>query len=234
MGEKLAKFETLLNAADTNIRSYERLFADEPDLAGVTDQATRPLTAPPETPLTDLLADVVADDDVMPDPLEAEESADPVEGTVEEPDYRLDASAGNYFGHGAAEASDPPRGSTSETSVFRVGGAEADTEAGTERTPQLQHTGPLLRVAQGAGVGGSYPVLRETTIGRTDANTVVLKEAKVSRQHAKITAKGKQWILTDLQSSNGVFVNGEQITAPVTLKDGDQIQIGDSTLEFMV
>lgn len=230
VGEKLAKFETLLNAVDTNIRSYERLFADELDLV-TTATGPRAAPQPPEAPLTDLLADV-ADDDLMPDPLDEDDAAEPE--AVAQTDYQLDASGGDYFGGVVPDESAPPRGSTSETSVYRVVGADADTEAGTERTPQLQHTGPLLRVSQGEGVGGSYPVLRETTIGRTDGNTIVLKEAKVSRQHAKITAKGKKWILTDLQSSNGVFVNGEQIAAPVELKDGDQLQIGDTTFEFMV
>jgi pSer/pThr/pTyr-binding forkhead associated (FHA) protein len=63
------------------------------------------------------------------------------------------------------------------------------------------------------------------TIGRHDSCDVFLPDRRVSRFHARITRQGKSFILEDLGSKNGTFVNGAPITSPYTLKDGDEIAI---------
>ena len=64
-----------------------------------------------------------------------------------------------------------------------------------------------------------------SSLGRSPSNDIVLKEAKISRQHAAIQLQGNQHILVDLKSSNGIFVNGEKVEEHV-LQDGDEISIG--------
>ncbi len=64
-----------------------------------------------------------------------------------------------------------------------------------------------------------------TSLGRSPSNDIVLKEAKVSRQHAAIQLKEEKHVVVDLKSSNGVFVNGKKVEEQA-LEDGDEIAIG--------
>ncbi len=67
---------------------------------------------------------------------------------------------------------------------------------------------------------------REITIGRVNGNDVVLPHDSVSRRHARIVVKDERFILVDLKSTNGTFVNGGRLTSPRVLRDGDRIWIG--------
>jgi len=69
------------------------------------------------------------------------------------------------------------------------------------------------------------------TIGRAPGNDVVLENLLVSGHHARIDQAGGDYILTDLQSKNGTYVNGTRITT-AKLKHGDQILVGKHTLVF--
>jgi pSer/pThr/pTyr-binding forkhead associated (FHA) protein len=69
------------------------------------------------------------------------------------------------------------------------------------------------------------------TIGRAPGNDIVLENLLVSGHHARIDQAGGDYILTDLQSKNGTYVNGARITS-AKLKHGDQILVGKHTLVF--
>lgn len=64
-----------------------------------------------------------------------------------------------------------------------------------------------------------------TTIGRWEDNDIVVDDRWVSRHHAQIQRMGEQYSIQDLDSKNGTFVNGRRITGPVTLTDGDEVQV---------
>lgn len=70
------------------------------------------------------------------------------------------------------------------------------------------------------------------TIGRHKDNTIVLDHAEVSSFHARIDKARSAYILTDLQSTNGTFVNGEK-TLSRELLHGDRISVGKHTLLFV-
>ncbi|MBI9051832.1 MAG: FHA domain-containing protein [Anaerolineaceae bacterium] len=73
----------------------------------------------------------------------------------------------------------------------------------------------------------------ELVFGRTEPADVVLSSPSVSRRQARVFREGDRIFLEDLQSSNGTRINGEQITSPVQLKDGDEILLGlDVHLRF--
>ncbi|QQR79802.1 MAG: FHA domain-containing protein [Deltaproteobacteria bacterium] len=70
-------------------------------------------------------------------------------------------------------------------------------------------------------------------IGRSPANDIVIKEAKVSRRHAEIQIVGAKYMIIDLESSNGTFVNGKKISE-YALQPGDEITIGSIKISFKV
>ncbi|HVO84503.1 MAG TPA: FHA domain-containing protein [Syntrophobacteria bacterium] len=69
------------------------------------------------------------------------------------------------------------------------------------------------------------------TIGRAPGNDIVLENLLVSGHHARIDQAGGDYILTDLRSKNGTYVNGARISS-AKLKHGDQILVGKHTLVF--
>lgn len=70
-----------------------------------------------------------------------------------------------------------------------------------------------------------------TTIGRHPDNSLQLLDRIVSKNHATITLQGGQYLLKDLQSLNGTFVNGVRVWEH-TLRDGDDISMGNTRLVF--
>lgn len=71
------------------------------------------------------------------------------------------------------------------------------------------------------------------TVGRSSANSIVLNERSVSRQHAKLEVlNNRHCYFVDLNSSNGSQVNQEQVTETMLLKHGDVISIGDTEIRF--
>jgi ABC-type multidrug transport system ATPase subunit len=68
------------------------------------------------------------------------------------------------------------------------------------------------------------------TIGRDPQNDVVISHPTVSRHHARVERKGGSFVLTDLGSTNGTYVNGKLITTPFVLRTGDTIRIGSHVL----
>src|SRR5690606_2358564 len=72
----------------------------------------------------------------------------------------------------------------------------------------------------------------EYSIGRAEANTIRLTERNVSRSHALLHRQRDQWFLEDLQSYNGVYVNGVRIGGRQELAHGDLVQIGDYRIEL--
>ncbi len=72
---------------------------------------------------------------------------------------------------------------------------------------------------------------QSVTIGRLEDNDIVIENLAVSGHHAKIDSVGDGFLLTDLQSKNGCFVN-EKMVASHWLSDGDIVSVGKHTLEF--
>src|SRR5206468_6197402 len=75
------------------------------------------------------------------------------------------------------------------------------------------------------------PLIRdEITIGRKEGNTIRLTERNVSRRHAKLVKSNGSVVIEDLQSYNGIKINGDRIAGRASVAEGDRIQIGDYQL----
>ncbi|MFN2225945.1 MAG: FHA domain-containing protein, partial [Anaerolineae bacterium] len=90
---------------------------------------------------------------------------------------------------------------------------------------QIQVTG-----AGGAPARDELPLYRQTlTLGRSQDNDIILEDRKVSSQHAQLSLGRDGWMVGDLNSSNGTYVDGQQLAPrrPVPLGPGSVVQIGD-------
>jgi FHA domain len=64
-------------------------------------------------------------------------------------------------------------------------------------------------------------------IGRDVTSNIAIGDAEVSRKHARLTFQGGKYVIEDLGSTNGTFVNGQRLTGPVVLKPGDLVALGE-------
>lgn len=76
--------------------------------------------------------------------------------------------------------------------------------------------------------GVTFPLEGEQlTIGRDSTNGVAINDSEVSRKHARMMFQGGKFVLEDLGSTNGTFVNGQRLAGPVVLKAGDVVSLGE-------
>jgi len=94
--------------------------------------------------------------------------------------------------------------------------------------------GPSLVVRSGGGrAGESFQAIGERTlIGRSPACDVFLDDVTVSRRHAELVRDGDTFIIRDLGSLNGTFVNRRRIDSAV-LEEDDELQIGKYRMTFL-
>ncbi|MBN1220734.1 MAG: FHA domain-containing protein [Anaerolineae bacterium] len=91
-----------------------------------------------------------------------------------------------------------------------------------------------LVMRQGPQPGQSFSLAGPTiTIGREASNDLVINDSQVSRRHATLNWDGRQFVIQDLDSANGTFVNGVRLMAARALQSGDVIGLGSSiTFDF--
>lgn len=109
--------------------------------------------------------------------------------------------------------------------VKQVARATAKRAAVTrQRRPEVAEGSAVAYVRDAAG--GRHPLRGTATrIGRLSGNDVVIDDDTVSRYHAVIVDTGNSFVITDLQSANGVEVADQRIRSSATLADGDRICI---------
>lgn len=79
--------------------------------------------------------------------------------------------------------------------------------------------------------GLDFTVRDSTVMGRSSESDVVLDDPYASEFHLRLTVKDERLVITDLGSTNGTYVNGRRVTAPVDLGRGDSIQVGKTVME---
>jgi pSer/pThr/pTyr-binding forkhead associated (FHA) protein len=80
----------------------------------------------------------------------------------------------------------------------------------------------------GPVVGKVFPLdAQEISIGRETTNTIVINDAQVSRRHARMELRGSTYVIQDLGSTNGTFVNGIRISGMQVLTPGDLVTFGE-------
>jgi len=82
--------------------------------------------------------------------------------------------------------------------------------------------------------GREYPLgdKQAVTLGRAPDNDIVLDSASVSRHHARVEETESGYVLQDLGSKNGTWINDQPVVVPTALHDGDTVRLGDVALAF--
>src|SRR6201987_5749811 len=72
----------------------------------------------------------------------------------------------------------------------------------------------------------------EINVGRVQGNDLMLPKGNVSKHHARLLFRDGRFIVTDLKSTNGTYVNGRKIAQATIVREGDKIYIGDFVLRI--
>ena len=90
---------------------------------------------------------------------------------------------------------------------------------------------PRLKITSGSQAGKTLDVAKATIIGRGETAQLQITDKAASREHCKVFEQGGAWVVADLNSRNGIKVNGVSSTRK-NLSHGDKIVIGETTIEF--
>jgi pSer/pThr/pTyr-binding forkhead associated (FHA) protein len=117
---------------------------------------------------------------------------------------------------------------------FGGGAAAAMADTDPQGRPAPDTSGPARMVILSTNFAGQEYELNKPAmvIGRTDDNDIVVNHRSISRHHAKIVRENGRYAIVDLQSSNGVRVNGEEY-GKVELRRGDTVDLGHVRLRFV-
>ncbi len=91
---------------------------------------------------------------------------------------------------------------------------------------------PKLYILRGDSAGKTHPLKFKTRVGRESDNDVVIVDPRISRYHFQISFEDGKWLLSDLGSVNGTYINGMLVSVPQALSHGDQIQLGETVLVY--
>ncbi len=138
----------------------------------------------------------------------------------------------------AASHAGPPPGPDTTITLRAVSGTEAtDAEpglSGAERAAvdALPGGSALLVVQRGPNAGARFLLDAETTTaGRRPDSDIFLDDVTVSRKHAEFVRRGGAFVVRDVGSLNGTYVQRDRIDEAV-LRDGDEVQIGKYRMIF--
>src|SRR5512133_96211 len=88
-----------------------------------------------------------------------------------------------------------------------------------------------LILQSGVGAGTEYPLEKtDLLLGRDLSNDIVVNDPEVSRRHARLLLQEGSYVLEDLGSTNGTFIRGQRLGAPLVLRPGETITIGEKVV----
>ena len=100
--------------------------------------------------------------------------------------------------------------------------------------PAAPHRNASLRVIEPASFAGqTFGLADETTLGRAPGCLIQLDDTYVSTVHARVSRSGDDYVVEDLNSTNGTYVNRSKVTSPTLLREGDRLQVGNVVMELV-
>lgn len=114
-----------------------------------------------------------------------------------------------------------------------IRGGAAGAGSGASSSPYGQLV--VLRAgASGVPAGKIFPLGPSNIIGRSMENCeIALNDSFLSSQHARLELQGNTWVLEDLGSTNGTFVNEIEVRAAASIEEGDVLRVGRVEMRIM-
>jgi pSer/pThr/pTyr-binding forkhead associated (FHA) protein len=80
--------------------------------------------------------------------------------------------------------------------------------------------------------GRAYPLASEVTVGRAAGCQITLDDTYASQIHARVFQRDGQYLVEDLGSTNGTYLNRHKVSGPMLIHQGDRLQIGNTVMEL--
>jgi pSer/pThr/pTyr-binding forkhead associated (FHA) protein len=132
-----------------------------------------------------------------------------------------------------------PAAAAPAAAVSRSGGtapvapASAPVKAGPKGGPATAGSVSRIVITSGPKAGIELPLGNEPlTIGRSSESALVIRDDYTSSHHARLVLWGDQWMIQDLDSTNGTWHDGARVTAPAPVTIGAPIKVGATTFEL--
>ncbi|MDT0142550.1 FHA domain-containing protein [Microbacterium sp. PRC9] len=133
----------------------------------------------------------------------------------------------------AAAAAPPVASAAAASSVTGPVAPAAPAPVAKPGGPATTATASRIVITSGPKTGLELPLGNEPlTIGRSSESGLVVRDDYTSSHHARLVLWGDQWMIQDLDSTNGTWHDGARVTAPVPVNLGAPIKVGATTFEL--
>lgn len=133
----------------------------------------------------------------------------------------------------AAAAAAPAAAAASLSAATAAVGQAAPPLPPRQGGPATTSTASRIVITSGPKTGLELPLGNEPlTIGRSSESGLVVRDDYTSSHHARLVLWGDQWMIQDLDSTNGTWHDGARVTAPVPVNLGAPIKVGATTFEL--
>ncbi|MGU3645132.1 FHA domain-containing protein [Microbacterium sp. C23T] len=133
----------------------------------------------------------------------------------------------------AAAAAAPVASAAAASSVTAPVAPAAPAPVAKPGGPATTATASRIVITSGPKTGLELPLGNEPlTIGRSSESGLVVRDDYTSSHHARLVLWGDQWMIQDLDSTNGTWHDGARVTAPVPVNLGAPIKVGATTFEL--
>lgn len=110
---------------------------------------------------------------------------------------------------------------------------KAERQARKQAKREQRGPAPHLVVLEPAELKGrSYQIGNEVTLGRAAGCQITVDDTFVSQLHARVFARDGRFLVEDLGSTNGTYLNRQKVGGPMVLSPGDRLQVGNTVLEL--
>ncbi|WP_353815086.1 FHA domain-containing protein FhaB/FipA [Agromyces sp. SYSU T00266] len=131
-----------------------------------------------------------------------------------------------------AAATPGPAPAASATAPTAAVSKPAPTPAGGGGDATAENASRLV-ITSGAKSGAEFPLGRdEITIGRSSDSAIIIRDDYTSTHHARLMLWNGRWMIQDLDSTNGTFLNGSRVTVPTPIPLGATVKVGATTFEL--
>jgi hypothetical protein len=130
----------------------------------------------------------------------------------------------------ASAGAAPSANATAPTAAVSKPSAPSASGDGGDATAE---NASRLVITSGAKSGAEFPLGRdEITIGRSSDSAIIIRDDYTSTHHARLMLWNGRWMIQDLDSTNGTFLNGSRVTVPTPIPLGATVKVGATTFEL--